>query len=99
MVRHGLAITVVVMNNARWGASRGFQMRPGGPQRVVGTDLSDADYHHLVMAAFGGQGARVETIEDLRLALTKAVESGILTCINVSTNSEGLAPEIPLLNS
>jgi thiamine pyrophosphate-dependent acetolactate synthase large subunit-like protein len=73
-------------------------MRPGGPQRVVGTDLSDADYH-LVMAAFGGQGARGPTIEDLRLALTKAVESGIPTCINVSTNSGGLAPEIPLLNS
>ena len=43
IVRRRLPITVVVMNNARWGASQGFQLRPGGPQRVVGTTLPDAD--------------------------------------------------------
>ena len=98
IVRHRLPITVVVMNNARWGASQGFQLRPGGPQRVVGTSLSDADYH-AVMIALGGRGMRVDTIDALRAALTESIASRAPTCIDVSTNNVGVAPEIPLLNA
>ena len=98
MVRHRLPITVVVMNNARWGASQGFQLRPGGPQRVVGTTLADADYH-AVMAAFGGRGLRVRTLPELRAALADAMGSERPACINVSTGSSGVAPELPLLNA
>lgn len=98
VVRHGLAVTVVVVNNARWGASQGFQLRPGGRGRVVGTTLSDADYHG-VMTAFGGQGCRVDTVEDLRAALADAAASGVATCINASANAVGMAPEVPLLNA
>jgi acetolactate synthase I/II/III large subunit len=98
MVRHRLAITVVVMNNARWGASQGFQLRPGGPQRVVGTSLSDADYH-AVMSALGGHGVRVDTIDGLRSALAATIASRGPACINVSTYDVGVAPEIPLLNA
>ncbi len=98
IVRHGLSVTLVVMNNARWGASQGFQLRPGGPQRVVGTTLSDANYHE-VMTAFGGTGVRVAAVVDLRTALAAAVGSATPTCINVSINNEGLAPEVPLLNA
>ena len=98
IVRHHLPITVVVMNNARWGASQGFQLRPGGPQRVVGTSLPDADYH-LVMEAFGGRGLRVSTIDELRAALAQSFGCDQPTCINVAINNVGVAPEIPLLNS
>lgn len=98
VVRHGLAVTVVVVNNARWGASQGFQLRPGGRGRVVGTSLSDADYHG-VMTAFGGRGCRVDTIDDLRAALAEASASGAPTCVNASANAVGLAPEVPLLNA
>ena len=98
IVRHRLPVTVVVMNNARWGASQGFQLRPGGPGRIVGTSLSDADYH-AVMAAFGGRGVRVATVDALRSALTDSVGGDVPTCINVSTNNVGVAPEIPLLNN
>lgn len=98
MVRHQLPITVVILNNARWGASQGFQLRPGGPQRVVGTSLSDANYDE-VMHALGGQGRSVTTLDALRVALLEADASGGPTCINVRTNNEGLAPEIPMLNS
>ena len=52
-----------------------------------------------MMIAFGGRGARVNTLVDLRAALTEALESREPTCINVSTNNVGLAPEIPLLNA
>jgi len=97
MVRHGLPITVVVMNNAQWGASQGFQMRPEGRHRVVGTALSDADYHE-VMRAFGGRGVRVDTLDALEREMEAAIQSGVATCINVSTNTLGLAPEIPQLN-
>jgi acetolactate synthase-1/2/3 large subunit len=97
MVRHDLPIVVVVMNNARWGASQGFQMRPDGRHRAVGTTLSDASYHE-VMVAFGGRGARVDTLDGLTHALDDAFNSRVATCINVSTNNVGLAPEIPQLN-
>lgn len=98
MVRHQLPITVVVLNNARWGASQGFQMRPGSRQRIVGTNLSDADYHD-VMIAFGGRGARVDSVDELANAVAAAIASGQPTCINVSTSNLGVAPEIPLLNA
>ncbi len=98
IVRHGMPITFVVMNNARWGASMGFQHRPDGPGRTVGTELSDADYH-AAMVAFGGDGVRVDTIDGLRDALASASVSGRPTCINVSVNSDGLPPEVPLLNA
>lgn len=98
IVRHRLPITVVVLNNARWGASQGFQLRDGGPGRAVGTTLSDADYH-AVMAVFGGRGVRVGTLEGLRAELSEAVASGEPTCINVGTVDDGVPPEVPLLSS
>jgi acetolactate synthase I/II/III large subunit len=97
VVRHQLPITFVVMNNAQWGAAKGYQLRPGGPQRVIGTELSDADYHQ-VMIAFGGHGERVATQADLRIALKNAAAQ-FPTCINVSVNDTGLPPEVPQLNS
>ena len=93
MVRHGLPICVVVMNNASWGASLFMQTRTHGPERVIGTKLSDADYHE-VMAAFGGRGVRVATVEALERELDDALRSGAPTCINVSTNDVGLPPEV-----
>ena len=98
MIRHQLPVTVVVFNNARWGASQGFQLRPDGPKRIVGTTLSDAGYHD-VMKAFGGRGVRVNTIDALHAELADALARPTPTCINVNTNSVGLAPEIPQLNS
>lgn len=93
MVRHGLPICMVVMNNASWGASLFMQMRTHGPERVIGTKLSDADYHE-VMKAFGGRGVRVATVEALERELDDALRSGTPTCINVSTNDVGLPPEV-----
>ena len=50
------------------------------------------------MVAFGGRGARVDTLEGLAQALDDALDSAVATCINVNTNNVGLAPEIPQLN-
>ena len=97
LVRLALPVVVVVMNNARWGASQGFQMRPGGPQRIVGTALPDADYH-LVMTAFGGNGGRVETVGELTVALDSALRSGVPTCLNASIGNVGPAPEMALFH-
>ena len=93
MVRHRLPICVVVMNNASWGASRFQQTRTHGPERVIGTELSDADYHD-VMTAFGGRGVRVASVDALELELDAALQSGTPTCINVSTSDVGLPPEV-----
>ena len=50
------------------------------------------------MAAFGGRGAPVDTLDGLAHALDDTLDSGIATCMNVNTNNVGLAPEIPQLN-
>ena len=96
ITRHRLPVVVVIMNNARWGASMGFQLRPDGPGRVVGTALADADYHDA-MRAFGGHGVRVRTMADLRRALDDALGAGGPACINVATHAKGAAAEMALL--
>ena len=98
MVRHGLPITVVVMNNARWGASQGFQMRPDGRRprrghRALRRRLPPGDDRLRRDAAHGSTRSKTSSSE-----LEAAVQSGVATCINVSTNTVGLAPEIPQLN-
>ena len=56
MVRHKLPIVAVVMNNHSWAASQHFQEIVSGKDRLLGTELRDANYHE-VAAAFGCHGA------------------------------------------
>lgn len=99
IARHGLDGVVVVMNNARWGASMGFQLRHGGPDRTIGTALSDAAYHDAAIA-LGGAGERIDDLAALDRAMRSALASGGLTVLNVNTHSDGPpSPELPLLMS
>jgi acetolactate synthase-1/2/3 large subunit len=99
IARHRLTVVIVVMNNARWGASMGFQLRHGGTDRVIGTELSDANYD-AVARSLGGDGIRVALLDDLRAAIDGGLHRKGLTVVNVSTHSEGPpAPELPLLMS
>ena len=97
IARHAVTVAVVVLNNARWGASMGFQLNHGGPDRVIGTALSDAR-HHEVARALGGAGERVADLTSLRTSLSAALARGGLTVLDVSTHSDGPpAPELALL--
>ena len=96
MVRHKLPIVAVVMNNHSWAASQHFQEIVSGKDRVLGTELRDANYHE-VAAAFGCYGQRVTEIKDLGPAIKAAFASGKPACVNVSIDLVPLPPELHLL--
>lgn len=87
MVRHGLPIIVVVLNNHGWAACRVLQTAQRGADRIVGTALGAARYDQ-VMAAFGGDGARATTTDELQTALDKALTGDRPTCIEVELSDD-----------
>ncbi len=96
MVRHKLPIVAVVMNNHSWAASQHFQEIVSGKDRLLGTELRDANYHE-VAAAFGCHAQRVTEIKDLGPAIKAAFASGKPACVNVSIDVVPLPPELHLL--
>jgi acetolactate synthase-1/2/3 large subunit len=96
MVRHGLPIVVVVMNNRSWAASQHFQEMVSGSGKVLGTRLGEARYHEVAQA-FGARGVRVTRLEDLSAAVKSAFSSGEPACINVEIDVAPIPPEIELL--
>jgi len=96
MVRHGLPIVALVMNNHSWAASQHFQEVVSGPGKLIGTELRDANYHE-VAAAFGCHAQRVAEIKDLGPAIRAAFASGKPACINVSIDVAPIPPEVLLL--
>ncbi|HEV7716979.1 MAG TPA: thiamine pyrophosphate-binding protein [Steroidobacteraceae bacterium] len=96
MVRHGLPIVVVIMNNRSWAASQHFQEIVSGPDHVLGTKLGDARYHD-VAKAFGANGSHITRYEELGPAIKAAFASGKPACINVEIDLAPIPPEIELL--
>jgi thiamine pyrophosphate-dependent acetolactate synthase large subunit-like protein len=96
MVRHKLPIVAVVMNNHSWAASQHFQEIVSGANRLIGTELRDANYHE-VAAAFGCHAQRVTEIKDLGPAIKAAFASGKPACVNVSIDVGPTPPELHLL--
>ncbi|EME23938.1 thiamine pyrophosphate-binding protein [Rhodococcus triatomae] len=98
MVRHGLPITTVVMNNAGWAMSQHGQSALYGPDTAVAVDLPDTRYD-AVARAFGCAGERVESIDDLAPAVEKAQKSGRPTCIDVTVSPVPVHPIMADLSS
>lgn len=98
MARHKLPIVAVVMNNHSWAASQHFQEIVSGKDRLLGTELRDANYHQ-VAEAFGCFGRRVTKIEELGPAIKDAFASGKPACVNVSIDVAPIPPEVHLLMS
>lgn len=96
MVRHGLPIVVLVMNNRSWAASQHFQEIVSGSDKVLGTRLGEARYHD-VAKAFGANGIHITKLDDLGTAIKGAFASGKPTCINVEIDVSPIPPEIELL--
>lgn len=83
MVRHGLPIVTVVLNNACWGMSIHGQDAVYGEGNDVIVRLADTDYHE-VARAFGGYGERVTDLDEVAPAVERAFASGLPACINVA---------------
>lgn len=80
-VRHRLAPTVIVGNDAAWGIDRQFQIAYYG--RSVGTDLRPVRYDRLV-AELGGHGEHVADVAGLGPALDRALASDRIACVDVA---------------
>jgi acetolactate synthase-1/2/3 large subunit len=86
-VRFKLPVTCVVANDAAWGQIRGPQIMIFGAERAPATKLAPTRYDR-VMEAFGGRGAHVEDPDALEPALRAALDSGEVSCVNVTIDPD-----------
>lgn len=84
-VRHGLNITMVVVNNVGWAMSFHGQDILFGEEGEVISRLADNDYDR-VAAGFGAHGERVSHFEDIALAVKRAMEHDDPSCINLAVS-------------
>jgi acetolactate synthase I/II/III large subunit len=96
MVRHGLPIVTVVFNNRAWGMSIHGQEAMYGRNAHVITELADTNYN-AVAQAFGCHGERVDRLEDVAPAITRALLSGKPACVNVIVDREAVHPITTML--
>jgi acetolactate synthase-1/2/3 large subunit len=82
-VREKTAFVVVIGNDECWNAEHQIQLREYGPERLIGCALSSARYD-LAVEGLGGHGEYVTDLADLDAALSRAVQSGKVACVNVA---------------
>jgi acetolactate synthase-1/2/3 large subunit len=82
-VRYKIPVVVVVANDAAFGVEVYYQQKWFGPDRVVGTELTNTRWD-LLAASLGAHGEFVETPDQLRPALERAFASGKPACVNVT---------------
>lgn len=91
MVRHGLPIVTVVVNNEVWGMSLHGQQQLFGAETEVVTGLADTDYDR-VAAGFGAHGVRVDALADVAPAVRAALDHGGPACVNLAVSGEVAHP-------
>ena len=96
MVRHGLPVLTVVMNNACWGMSQHGQDIVYGANRRSAVALADTHYDRVAMA-FGGYGERVDRYADIARAMRRALDSGKPACINLIIDPDVVHPVTPAM--
>jgi oxalyl-CoA decarboxylase len=78
--RYNLPICIVIFNNN--GIYRGTDVNPtGGPDLATTVFVKDSRYD-MMMEAFGGVGVRVTTPDELKRAVSEAMDSGKPTLVN-----------------
>ncbi len=87
---HDLRLTVIVVNNNRYGTIRAHQEKLY-PQRVSGTALTNPDFCAFARS-FGAGAARVATLAEFRDALEVARGRGGLNLIEVMQDERSLSP-------
>jgi acetolactate synthase-1/2/3 large subunit len=85
-IRLNLPFIAIVGTDSRWNAEYNLQVRDYGPNRTYGCEL-DATRYDLVVAAMGGHAELVTNVEDIPLAMERAIASGKPACINVMIES------------
>jgi len=80
-VQHKIGLVTILFNNNAYGNVRTMQIRDYG-ERVIATDLVNPDFVKLA-EAFGANGYRAETNDQLREAMRKGFASDLPTLIEV----------------
>lgn len=96
MVRHGLPVLTIILNNRAWGMSIHGQEAMYGRNAHVITELADTNYH-TVAQAFGCYGERVDCLQDVGPAVERALASGKPACLNVVVDREAVHPITTML--
>lgn len=91
MVRHGLNVVTVVLNNACWGMSQNGQDLIYGRNRRAIVTLDDTAYEK-VAEAFGGIGMRATKLEEIAPAMATALASRKPACVNVRIDGDIIHP-------
>jgi acetolactate synthase-1/2/3 large subunit len=79
-----LPVVYVLANNGSYGTIRLHQEKTY-PERVVATDLTNPDFAKMA-ESFGALGLRVDSPEQVRPALTKALESSGPAVLDIATS-------------
>lgn len=82
LVRHGLAVVIIVGNDAGWGIERELQRATSGQAETVACELRPTRYD-VIMQGCGGEGEHVQTVNELRAALERALAAGVPYLIDV----------------
>lgn len=91
MVRHGLPIVTVILNNQVWGMSIHGQQIMYGPNYNVITKLGQTRYADIA-AGFGCHAERVEHYDQIAPALRRALASGVPAVIEIMTDADVVHP-------
>ena len=87
---HQLNITVIVIDNSRFGTIRAHQEREY-PKRISGTMLTNPDFCKFA-ESFGANAARALTFDDFKVALAEARARGGVNLIEIPQDQNVLAP-------
>jgi len=83
MTLAGLNVTIIIGNDGGWGTERNGQLSSSG--RNINCDLGFCDYH-LIGHAYGCAGERIESVDDIKPALQRALSANRTTVLNVITD-------------
>ncbi|MFD8655835.1 thiamine pyrophosphate-binding protein, partial [Streptomyces mirabilis] len=97
LVRAGLPVVVIVLNNQAWGATLHTQQFIFGEDRVTNNRLENGSYSG-VARALGADGVDVTELDQLRPAIEAALAARRPTCIDVRVSLAPIPPEERVLN-
>jgi acetolactate synthase-1/2/3 large subunit len=93
-VKDGLNVIILVFNNAMYGTIRLHQERRF-PDRIMATELNNPDYGAVARAS-GAFGETVETTEEFRPALERALRSGLPAVLGLLMDPDVISTRLTL---
>jgi acetolactate synthase-1/2/3 large subunit len=95
LIRHNIAVTIVIGNNGIWALERGPMRALYGYDVVA--ELRPGTRYDQVCTSLGGGGELVTDPRDIRPALDRAFASGVPYVVNVLTDPDDTYPRVSSL--